>query len=392
MSKKQINLKLSIGYLSDSYIPSSRANTVHVLKMCSAFANIGANVTLFCNKQSDYDVNEIRKAYNIASDYSITAVPAKLKGKFQLIELALKKRKLVTQGNYDICYGRSLLALFLIRNKLPFIYESHILPNRGVFVRLERLLLKNSNCCGLIVISQSLKEEYLKLFPFLKKEDVTVLHDGADAFDGIYSEADVPKKLVEAHKQGPTIGYIGHLYPGKCMEVMMKIAQKMPDQTFHVIGGTDEWVRHWNNECNNSGINNIKFYGFIDNSKVNACYQYLDIVLLPFSDNIYYNKDKKDDIGKYISPLKLFEAMACGKAIVASKLVSIEEVVNNGSNGLLVLPAEIDRWCELIRSLLEDGEYRMELGQNAKMALEESYSWNKRAQTISDMIEKSFLC
>ena len=382
----------SIGYLSDSYLPSNRANTVHVLKMCSAFAHIGMNVTLFCNKQSDYDINKIRKAYNIDSNYNIIAVPAKLKGKLQLLEFAFRKRNLIIQEKYDICYGRSLLALFLIRNKLPFIYESHILPNRGIFVRLERMLLKNKNCHGLIVISQSLKEEYLKMFPFLKRKDVTVLHDGADAFDGVYSEADVPKELVEAHKQGPTIGYIGHLYPGKCMEVMMKIAQKMPDQTFHVIGGTDEWVRHWHNECNNRGINNIKFYGFIDNSKVNACYQYLDIVLLPFSDNIYYNKDKKDDIGKYISPLKLFEAMSCGKAIVASKLISIEEVVNNGSNGLLVLPAEIDRWCELIRSLIVDEEYRKELGLNAKMTLEESYSWNKRAQTIYDMIKKSFLC
>ena len=392
MNKKQINLMQSIGYLSDSYLPSNRANTVHVLKMCSAFAHIGMNVTLFCNKQSDYDINKIRKAYNIDSNYNIIAVPAKLKGKLQLLEFAFRKRNLIIQEKYDICYGRSLLALFLIRNKLPFIYESHILPNRGIFVRLERMLLKNKNCHGLIVISQSLKEEYLKMFPFLKRKDVTVLHDGADAFDGVYSEADVPKELVEAHKQGPTIGYIGHLYPGKCMEVMMKIAQKMPDQTFHVIGGTDEWVRHWHNECNNRGINNIKFYGFIDNSKVNACYQYLDIVLLPFSDNIYYNKDKKDDIGKYISPLKLFEAMACGKAIVASKLISIEEVVNNGSNGLLVLPAEIDRWCELIRSLIVDEEYRKELGLNAKMTLEESYSWNKRAQTIYDMIKKSFLC
>lgn len=386
MNKKQINLMQSIGYLSDSYLPSNRANTVHVLKMCSAFAHIGMNVTLFCNKQSDYDINKIRKAYNIDSNYNIIAVPAKLKGKLQLLEFAFRKRNLIIQGEYDICYGRSLLALFLIRNKLPFIYESHILPNRGIFVRLERMLLKNKNCHGLIVISQSLKEEYLKMFPFLKRKDVTVLHDGADAFDGNYNETDVPKELVEAHKQGPTIGYIGHLYPGKCMEVMMEIAQKMPGQVFHVIGGTDEWVKHWKDECKSSGINNIKFYGFIDNSKVNACYQYLDIVLLPFSDNIYYNKDKKDDIGKYISPLKLFEAMACGKAIVASKLVSIEEVVTEGTDGILVNPADIEGWKKQIEILLCDANRRDELGKKAKAKLERNYSWHKRAELILKII------
>lgn len=387
MHKEQQN-RIRIAYLSDSDIPSKRANTVHVIKMCAALSASGANVTLFCNKKEDFNEEKVYSDYNVSTKYRINAIDAFFNGKFQLIEYAVRKALKVKSGIFNFCYGRSLLALFLVRNKFPFIYESHILPNRVLFVRLERLLLKNSNCKGLVVISQSLKDEYLKLFPFLKGDNIKVLHDGADVYDGVFKESDAPLELVDAHKQGPTIGYIGHLYPGKCMEVMMKIAQKMPEQKFHVIGGTDEWVRNWQIKCKEEQISNIKFYGFIDNSKVNACYQYLDIVLLPFSDNIYYNKDKKDDIGKYISPLKLFEAMACGKAIVASKLISIEEVIDNGIDGYLISPQDIEGWVSSIKELQKSLSTRHQLGQNAKNKLENHFSWSKRANMVIELIDK----
>ena len=384
-NKKQL---LKIAYLSDSEIPSKRANTVHVMKMCAALSSQGVDVTLFCNQKGEYTETELFDHYHVMTPFEIKAVKPCFSGKLQLIEYAIRKAWLVRKGHYDFCYGRSLLALFLLRNHKPFIYESHILPNRGLFIRLERILLKNRNCRGLVVISNSLKDEYLKLFPFLKEDNITVLHDGADVFDGTIQETEVPSELVEAHKQGPTVGYIGHLYPGKCMEVMMQIASKMSDTIFHVIGGTDDWVNHWKEECRKEGLPNIHFYGFIENSKVASCYHYLDVVILPFSDNIYYNKDKKDNIGKYISPLKLFEAMACSKAIVASKLVSIQEVINDGNDGILVSPDDIEGWKKQIEALLMDTNRRNELGLQAKCKLEESYSWRKRAERIINIIKR----
>ena len=348
---------LKIAYLSDSEIPSKRANTVHVMKMCAALSAQGSEVTLFCNQRNEFIKAELFDAYNINKPFEIKAIRPRLFGKLQLIEYAIKKAKLVRKGDYDFCYGRSLLALILLRN-----YK-------------------------LVVISQSLKEEYLKLFPFLKEDSITVLHDGADVFNGEVKSSEVPEGLVEAQKTGPTVGYIGHLYPGKCMEVMIKIATKMPETTFHVIGGTDEWISHWKEECTKRSLTNVLFYGFIDNSKVASCYHYLDVVILPFSDNIYYNKDKKDNIGKYISPLKLFEAMACGKAIVASKLVSIEEVVADGVDGILVSPDDTDGWKKHIEALLSNPNRREELGTMSKTKLESKYSWFKRAETILEIID-----
>ena len=293
MDKERNNKsKLRIAYLSDSDIPSKRANTVHVMKMCAALSAQGASVTLFCNRKSEFNNNKLFDAYQVKNSFEIRPIISHCIGKLKLIEYAIRKANLVRSGKYDFYYGRSLFALFLLRCYKPFIYESHIFPNRRLFVSLEKILLKNQHCRRLVVISQSLKDKYLKMFPFLKEEKVMVLHDGADAFDGTVRISDVPQELIEAHKVGPTVGYIGHLYPGKCMEVLMQIASKMSETTFHVVGGTDDWVKYWEEKCSINNLSNIHFYGFIENSKVSSCYHYLDVVILPFSDNIYYNKDK----------------------------------------------------------------------------------------------------
>ncbi len=382
--KSDSNIK--IAYLSDSFIPSTRANTVHVIKMCAAFADCGTEIVLYCNTNGSFDLEEVFTKYSVSSKYEIVAEKSRVLGKLRMFDYAFKKAKDVKRQGPDVCYGRSLLALYMLRNHFPFIYESHIKPNRRLFIWLEKRILKHHNRIKLVVISDNLKNEYLKQFSFLKPEDIEVLHDGADSIPQEITSDKVPEKLMRAHNEGVTIGYIGHLYPGKCMETLIPIAKECREIRFHIVGGTEEWVKHWKVECQKEGIRNIELYGYIDNSLVNSCYQNIDIVILPFSKGIYFNKDKKDDIGKWISPLKLFEAMANGKAIISSDLPSIEEVIINGVDGILVPPEEPQEWKKAIYDLVNDKRKRLLLGKNAKEKLEEEYTWKKRAEKVLAII------
>ncbi len=378
---------IKIAYLSDSFIPSTRANTVHVIKMCAAFAECGAETVLYGNSEGLFDLNDIFKKYAVTNMYKIVVEESHVFGKFRLIDYAFKKAKDVKKQNPDICYGRSLLSIFLLRNHFPFIYESHIKPNRRLFIWLEKKILKHKNFIKLIVISKNLKNEYLKMFPFLQSEDIIVLHDGADMISSGDMAERIPEKLLMAHKDGITIGYIGHLYPGKCMETLIPVAKVCKELRFHIIGGTEKWVNHWIDECHKEKIENIEFYGYIDYSVVNSCYQNIDIVILPFSNEIYFNKDKKDDIGKWISPLKLFEAMANGKAIISSDLPSIEEIITDNVNGILVPAEEPMSWKKAIYTLINDNDKRITLGNRAKQIFEEKYTWKKRAEKVLSIIE-----
>jgi glycosyltransferase involved in cell wall biosynthesis len=90
---------------------------------------------------------------------------------------------------------------------------------------------------------------------------------------------------------------------------------------------------------------------------------------------------------RYTSPLKLFEYMAAGKAIVVSDLASIREVVTSGIDAVVV-PPEPRAFAEAIDSLLADPDCRERLGRAAAERACD-FSWTRRADIIARFIESA---
>ena len=100
---------------------------------------------------------------------------------------------------------------------------------------------------------------------------------------------------------------------------------------------------------------------------------------------IYNTKNKYIEIGKYTSPLKLFEYMSQGKSIVASDLPNISEVLKNNYNSILCKSDNIEDWISAIHKLENDNELNLMIGINAKKDFEKYYTWEKRVKTIFDI-------
>jgi glycosyltransferase involved in cell wall biosynthesis len=84
------------------------------------------------------------------------------------------------------------------------------------------------------------------------------------------------------------------------------------------------------------------------------------------------------------SPTKLFEYMAMGKGIVASRLGQIGDVLTDGENALLVEPGDAKGLSEAITRLAEDRELRKELGGRARAAAIARHTWQQNAQGVLD--------
>jgi glycosyltransferase involved in cell wall biosynthesis len=84
------------------------------------------------------------------------------------------------------------------------------------------------------------------------------------------------------------------------------------------------------------------------------------------------------------SPTKLFEYMAMGKAIVASRLGQISEVIDHEKTGLLVEPGNVDELATAILRLAESPALRQQLGEKARQKARESYTWKHNAQRVLD--------
>jgi glycosyltransferase involved in cell wall biosynthesis len=80
----------------------------------------------------------------------------------------------------------------------------------------------------------------------------------------------------------------------------------------------------------------------------------------------------------YCSPMKMFEYMACGRAIISSDLPVIGEVLND-RNAVLCPPEQADAWANALNGLLADATRRQALAHTALLDVQ-AYTWLERAR------------
>lgn len=86
------------------------------------------------------------------------------------------------------------------------------------------------------------------------------------------------------------------------------------------------------------------------------------------------------------SPTKLFEYMAMGKAIVASKLDQINTILEDHTNALLLSPGNSEELADSIVQLAENKDLRDQLGASARQTILDHYTWEKHVSKIIDKI------
>jgi glycosyltransferase involved in cell wall biosynthesis len=89
----------------------------------------------------------------------------------------------------------------------------------------------------------------------------------------------------------------------------------------------------------------------------------------------------------YFSPLKLLEYMAAGRAIVASRIGQIAELIDHETNGLLVTPDCPRSLHEALERLRNDTQLPMRLGHAAQQTVAAGYTWRHAMDTILATLE-----
>ena len=83
--------------------------------------------------------------------------------------------------------------------------------------------------------------------------------------------------------------------------------------------------------------------------------------------------------------MKLFEYMACGRAIISSDLLVLKEILNH-ENAVLLPPDDLTAWVTAIQDLSANPEKRAQLADQAQKDAQQ-YSWKVRAQKIISAIQ-----
>jgi glycosyltransferase involved in cell wall biosynthesis len=114
----------------------------------------------------------------------------------------------------------------------------------------------------------------------------------------------------------------------------------------------------------------LRFTGVVPREQVPAHVAAFDIALQPA-------------VTPYASPLKLFEYLALGKAIVAPRMPNIMEVLRHDHNALLFDPADVHGLSDALTTLAADAELRLRLQQQARATISaQGLTWQANARRV----------
>jgi glycosyltransferase involved in cell wall biosynthesis len=367
---------MRMSYVAGTALPSRVASAVNVLKMCRAFAKAGHQVTLYARGRQA-DAPSIFAAYGIEPCFDLVLrAPPTLPLAKNLLYPLLVARAMASRPPPDLIYGRHAYALACAigRSAAPFAYETHALPLRRARRLAESWLFRQPRFALLVAISRALAEDYAAGIPAQAGRPVMVAHDGADPV----ADPAPPPGSWPGRPSAPQLGYVGHLYPGKGMEMVAALAEALPECDLHAVGGTEKDLASWRARC--AGRANLHLHGYVPHALVPSYLARFDLLLAPPAPSVASAAGR--EIGRWMSPLKLFEYMAAGKPILASDIPALREILRDGETALLLPPGETGAWAAAARALLADTSGAAALGDQARAAFLATYTWDARATRI----------
>lgn len=191
---------------------------------------------------------------------------------------------------------------------------------------------------------------------------------------------DVSRKQFEVAADETLVGFVGTFGPWHGVEVLAEAIIQIPAENkikFLLIGSgalrgrVEKMLRHAGAE------QHAIFTGAVKHDEVPALLDACDILVSPHVPL----EDGSDFFG---SPTKLFEYMAMGKAIVASRLGQIGEVLSDEETALLVEPASARQLAKAVLRLSQSPELRQRLGAAARQTAIERHTWRRNAQRVID--------
>ena len=141
-------------------------------------------------------------------------------------------------------------------------------------------------------------------------------------------------------------------------KLLYKLQYEHPEVKFLLLGSGEKKAQEYTNAI---------ILEELQHERIPKMLSMADVVLVPFPEREFTHA---------ASPLKLFEAMAMEKPVVASKLSGIEDIITHLVNGILVDPNNIDEWSEAILFLLNSEFVSRKIGEKARDTIEKKYDWD----------------
>jgi len=389
---ERFNLNAQIHLLEDFLLRSTRKE-IRVAHLISSNGIFGAEkVVLSLASGMNYNgikpyVIAIKNLYNPhleiieeATRLNLMAESIDCAGKIDLKTVSrlsdfLRKNRinLIHSHNYKANFVAALVSR---RNKIPFIATNHLWTKANFKLKfyeaIDAFILKYF-AKKVIAVSDEIKKDLLKAGVPIRK--ITVIPNGIEIKKDTSLQQDIKSKFG-IQNGAIIIGVIARLSPEKghifLFEALREVIKSFPNVVLLVIGDGDLRRNLEEKVCELGLDKNVIFTGYQRNMQ--EIYPALDIVVQP---------SLREGI-----PITILEAMSYGKAIVATDVGGVGNLIHNKETGLLVSPGLSQGIKEAIEALCADTQLRKQLGENARRFVCENYSLENMANSYRRIYEQ----
>ena len=217
---------------------------------------------------------------------------------------------------------------------------------------------------GIVAATPFIRDRFLKLNP--NTVDV-------NNFPKL-SEFLVPVSWKERRNE---ICYIGGISRIRGIVELVKSLEYI-DITLH-LAGNFESEKLKNEVMTLPGWKKVKYYGFVDRNNVKEILSSVKIGVIP----LHPVKNYLDSL-----PIKMFEYMAAGLAVIASDFPLWQEIVEKHKCGICVDPFSPRAIAIAVKKLLEEDAIAKEMGINGRKLVETKYNWETEEKKLISLYEK----
>ena len=390
---------MQITYLADIRLPLERANGIQSVETCRALSERGHGVTLIVRPDTDrpardpYVYYDIPRSPRLAIECAPVAGPAFAR---RVGYLSFALGRVLGRARPDVVFTRDLgVAALLARMpagmRPPLVYESHgyapevaaELPRLVDTARtagarkLARLSRREAlvwrEARGYVTITRELAASLVDRFG--ARENIDVVPDG--------TRLPADRSWTPPPRSPVVVGYAGHLYRWKGVDVLLEALAGLPSVHGVIVGGHqgEPDLPRLRDRAAALGLDpRVTFTGHLRPDEVPAQLRRATLLVLPNVSSAISSR--------FTSPLKLFEYMAAGRAIVASDLPSLREVLEQDRNAVLVPAGDAAALAEALGALAADPDRADRLGRQA-FTDAAGYSWERRAERLERVLQRA---
>lgn len=363
---------MKILYIANARFPNERAHGIQFAKTCESFVGAGVDIELVLPnrkteiKKDPFEYYGIKNKFSYKKIWTINILPKTTFGYLlSSFVFGITSFFYILKNKDAVIYSIDLdpISFFL----LPFsgkkiFFEMHG-PKKNT--PLNRFLFRNIS--GVIAVSELIKNDLIKIFPVLK-DKIIVCPNGVDVSKKQELNKEIVRQKFGIDKNKKICVYTGGFQDWKGIETIFNSAKELKDVEFYFVGFSD----------NNLNLSeNVYLMGMREFNEMPLWRLVADILIATGT--------KKDDYSfYYTSPMKLFEYMASGRPIVASRTPAIESVVSD-NEVFFYEPDNAQDLADKIKFVFDNKELADKKSELARKKAEE-YSWPSRVKKILEFI------